>query len=273
MFTQKNPYSFGMELEISRFDHPNFHEFSWMRPSHYESTHIRELQTMPCGGREFMRRSCILGHMLGFEHHRGQWDDKAESYHLHMGLMHENPDYFGNPDGGRVSLASYQSAAVLLSAAHHMSRTGVRFRDAMSGRMGAENWGLCNNGVGTTEMRLNENPAPLIPVMLYPLMNDERFAIPDQPRYGQEGFYLSARNGDGMPLAMSTRIRELMPDGMFEDMIRAAKKYWKFDLVNQCLDMFVAGASNQEVWAHADQYFKQGSPNSSYHKMLREANI
>ncbi len=277
MFKSKKPYTFGMELEINPEEHPNFHKFDWMRYSHMESDNIVEYQTMPCDGREFMRQSCVLGHMLGFEHHRGEWDERAESFHLHMGLKQDSPDYFNGDagrdyanertdnHGGRLRLGSNHVAGPMLIAADHMSRTGVKFRSYWADGVTVGSAWIINNGLGTLEMRLNENPAPLISTMLYPLVTDERFTL--APRVG----VLSNDTEEGAPIRTAQTVRDAMGEDMVADMIREAKKYWNFKLVDESLDMFMDGATNVDVWKHADNYFKQ--TNGIYTRMLKEANI
>ena len=294
-FKSQKPYSFGMEMEIVKSEHPRFKVLPWFRYSHNENSRIAEYITMPCEGREFMRRSCILGHMLGFEHHRGEYDERAESFHLHMGLKQEVPDYHCN----RTTIKSQNEATAspMLAAAHHMSRTGIKFRNQMCRQgsiyptawaetsikdlpqdhywvrqasqgvpqreyplwaSGRGSW-LNNNDIGTLELRANENPAPLIPTMLYPLITDPRFK--------------STAKGCGRktPVRIATTVRERMGDSYYE-MIKAAKEYWNFDLVNQSLDMFVDGATHIEVWQHADNYFRN-IPKGRYNKMLEEAGL
>jgi len=271
------PYTFGMELEVDirkrGRNREMFSHIPWIRSSHAETHRIYEFHALPSDGREFLRRSCILGHLLGFQHGVGSNDPKAESFHLHMGhRARPNTDWYNT--GGRMLRSNDQLSAHMLVAAHHMSRTGVEFRTRWTNinRFAAYQGYrdqmsvlyLRNNDIGTLEMRLNENPAPLVLTMLYPTIVDERFRI-------RQRLELDSREV-GAPLRMANTVREAMGGQMFDQMLSAAKQYWKFPLVNQVLDMFAEGATGQDVWAFSDNWFKQNQP-KTYGAMLTQARI
>jgi hypothetical protein len=212
--------------------------------------------------------------MLGFEHARGEYDERAESFHLHMGARRIRPSYFNQGHVTKVEAANALNATPMLLAAHHLSRTGVRFRSRQDTFLTGQehthlenrclvNGMMANNGNGTMELRLNENPAPLVATMLYPTVLDERFQASVK---GMKERY----HGEGSPSAIAADVRRIMGDKMMHGMMSAAKQYWKFDLVNEVLDMFVEGADSVAVWEHADLYFKKGK---LYPLMLKEAGI
>jgi len=278
MFTSRKPFTFGMELEINRkVRRGTFKVMPWMNPSHAESNAIYEYQTLPCDGREFLRRSCILGHMLGFEHAPGSHDKRAESFHLHMGYRNPNGPHFHNRGRTQTICADGQMAVnPLLIAAHHLSRTGTRFRTrwesldvgyhprCSEGQYLTTSMMRNNSDHGTMELRLNDSPSPIVPTILFPTIVNPAFRL--------SGKELGVHRGEGSPMKMARSARKAMGEDMFNAIIKDAKKYWRFDLVDQVLDMFVEGATNKDVWAHADTYFRN-IKNGAYSKMLREAGL
>ena len=267
MFKSLKPYTFGMECEVNggvrrqSFQHD---KFDWLNFSNNEGSVIREYITTPCGGREFLKRSCVLGHMLGFEHARGSGDARAESFHLHMGYRQRmaNAREYNQPS---IHVRQLNQAAPLLVAAHHLSRTGVQYRNMVSDcerihqntetLTGRASW-MSRNGLGTMELRMNENPAPLVPVMLYPTIKDTRFTA------SVEGCSTVHQR----PATTSAMVRESM-GSMYDGMIKAAKEYWDYPVVNQCLDAFSEGATHVETWEIASRFFG-AIPRGRYNQMM-----
>lgn len=247
------PYSFGMELEINQQVRGNpFSKLPWAHYQNDENEVIREYITDPCSGLEFLRRATLLGHMLGFRYEEGEDDRRAESFHLHIGRVTNVP--YRNVDRLRVDKLSHLTP--LLVAASHMSRTGVLWRDQVrmfDGNAFANtvtytsergSW-VQNNGIGTIELRINENPAPLIPTILLPTVLDGRFEVDNS----------SMRRS--LPERMASDVKAQLGGAQFEGMMKAARDYWRNPIVSKLLSAFSKGAGHIDVWELSHKELKE----------------
>lgn len=245
-------FTFGMEMEVNVNKRGAILEqFNWVTKRGRENNVIHEWLTLPCAGHEFLRRITLLGHILGFQHERGEHHRKAESFHLHIGRRQTTPSYYGNLT--RLKIKDLEKLTPLLMAAHHMSRTGTTWRtklDDFAGSsvykrkemyVGRGSW-ITNNHLGTIEVRMNENPSPLIPVILLPVLVQNALGIDNSTLT------------HALPEQMAQKVRGMVGEAQFTRTIDKAKRYWHNQTVSKLLDAFVDGATTVETWqlAHTE---------------------
>jgi len=251
-FKDTKPYYFGMELELNKFVRKdairNICASSIIGGYGSENPTISEYRMNPCHGLEFIRQAAFIGHNVGFEYAAGHYDDRAESFHLHIGRRQSRISCTENLR--RLLMGSVGHANILLMAASHLSRNGQQWRSNVSSGARAmycdhvtydsKDYWITNNNVGTLEVRLNENPSPLVPMLLLPVVAEG--SISHDTNYTG---YVFCRH---TPKDVEDTIKSEMGVKTVHKVVSESKKYWYYHpLIVSILNMYLEGATHIEI--------------------------